>query len=428
MSLRAPAGRAGAAAAVLSAVAATASLCYAIRRYRRAAARARASSSSPRTLAVRSAPLPPLVRCATAGARPFSWVVFWDLENIHVPSSTSPAAFVHALCRALRSVAPHPSLSHPQPVLRMLAVANIHSIPLHQRKSLQSSGVSILHFETNGRKDACDKALITELCLLPREHAPPMGVALLSADVDFAYALSRLTALGYYTVVVAPNMGTISRQLASVPNAVLTFDHIFAHFTPLIVPQSQNNPNVKPATAQKQAHRTQRAARNPHKQQTSPEVKPVTSQQPVDQKQRAQRNARKRQRNAKASTKAATAQQDAEKKPRNASKRQQKPKSPKQSPVVSSSKSSTDNANAQRKVTQRSATNDVNDSPVLRSHSATATQSLNSSVLTPVRSTTRIWCPMYFVSLLSVLCTLGVLLWFRPAHSLSSWWLWCCFR
>lgn len=75
--------------------------------------------------------------------------------------------------------------------------------------------------ETRGRKDAADKALISDMCLLAVEHAPPVGVVLMSGDADFAYALARLRGFGYFTVVVANGNGVkCGKLLREVPNVL----------------------------------------------------------------------------------------------------------------------------------------------------------------------------------------------------------------
>ncbi|PXF48313.1 hypothetical protein BWQ96_01773 [Gracilariopsis chorda] len=210
---------------------------------------------------------------STACTRQFPWVVFWDLENVKIPSSLQPATFIHALRNALRTTAPTQSLNQTPPILRFIAVTNVHATPLKVRTALQSNGISLLHVDSQTRKDACDKALITELCLLPREHSPPMGVALLSNDVDFAYPLARLAALGYHTVVVTPRIEMISRTLATVPRTVLTFDNILTHVPSSISPhsalQSSNQPMSTRSTSdhsQQQNHRQpSRSSRNSRK-------------------------------------------------------------------------------------------------------------------------------------------------------------------
>lgn len=97
--------------------------------------------------------------------------------------------------------------------MRIIAAGNMLHLPVPLRNQLQASGVSLHHVETRGRKDATDKALITELCLLAAEHPPPYGIALMSGDADFAYSLARMRNLGYFTVVVAGSRGKVCAAL-----------------------------------------------------------------------------------------------------------------------------------------------------------------------------------------------------------------------
>lgn len=125
----------------------------------------------------------------------FSWTVFWDLENAAVPRNTTTSSFVSKLRTEL-------NLLQAAPIQRILAVANVARLPRMLRATLHSAGVSLLHAETGGRKDAADKALLAELCF-HSAHSSPGGVALLSGDVDFAYAIGRLSAMTFFTVIVA---------------------------------------------------------------------------------------------------------------------------------------------------------------------------------------------------------------------------------
>eukprot|EP00178_Gracilaria_changii_P022600 TRINITY_DN672_c0_g1_i2.p1 TRINITY_DN672_c0_g1~~TRINITY_DN672_c0_g1_i2.p1 ORF type:complete len:200 (-),score=20.87 TRINITY_DN672_c0_g1_i2:625-1224(-) len=172
MPLHAPASRAAPAAALVAVAATTASLLYVIRRYRRRtdqplsassaerlqapprsqSSEAQRNASSPRAdnaEKLQSSPQPPtpppgshdssacnrqamrisrevspltpathlpcpsLDKPAAVCSRQFSWMVFWDLENTRVPSRIPPAAFIHALCSALRPMTPQNPTFYP---------------------------------------------------------------------------------------------------------------------------------------------------------------------------------------------------------------------------------------------------------------------------------------------------------------------------
>lgn len=181
-------------------------------------------SAAPPPSQITVEPSPPAVEAPSTEAaasspasalRPFAWAVFWDLENVCVPRGVSGETIVHTLRHRLCAL--HPSSA----VVRIVAVGNMLRLPIALRNQLQANGVTLVHVETRGRKDAADKALIAELCLLPAEHEPPFGVALLSGDGDFCYALARMRHLGYQTVVVASTKGGMcSALLESVPHVV----------------------------------------------------------------------------------------------------------------------------------------------------------------------------------------------------------------
>lgn len=148
----------------------------------------------------------------------FQWAVFWDIENVPIPRTTTPSRFVKALREKL---AAYRHQTNPDPILRIHAIANIRRTSVRLRHHLQANGVTLTHVESKGRKDVADKALITEICLTTREYATPFGICLISGDGDFSYAISRLTALGYDTVVIAPTSKSFSSLLAAVPGAVI---------------------------------------------------------------------------------------------------------------------------------------------------------------------------------------------------------------
>lgn len=161
------------------------------------------------------------VRCNTNGWPAnrvhLSWVVFWDIENVSIPKKMPASRFVCTLRKFLSSCRGNGLID---PVLRITVVSNPNRMSGEMRAQLHSSGVTVVQVQTRTRKDVSDKALLTDLCLLPLHTPPPLGVALLSGDVDFSYAIARLTALTYHTVVVAPD-NSCSSLLANAPTRVV---------------------------------------------------------------------------------------------------------------------------------------------------------------------------------------------------------------
>ncbi len=118
----------------------------------------------------------------------FSWTVLWDIENVPVPQEFNGVQVVRKLCAKLSKMR---GPEHNDPVNRIVAITNISTLRVSLRNELQTNGVSLHHVETRGRKEAADKALITELCMSSFDKKPPAGIALLSGDQDFAHCLAR---------------------------------------------------------------------------------------------------------------------------------------------------------------------------------------------------------------------------------------------
>lgn len=157
------------------------------------------------------------------------WVIFWDIENIAIPHGMPVSQFVRGLRNYVASLRNEKMMD---PVLRITAVANINRMSGYMKAQLHSNGVTVVHVQTNTRKDVSDKALLTDLCLLPFHMPPPLGVALLSGDVDFSYAVARLTALAYHTVVITPENSS-SSLLAAAPTSVVSLPQVLKNAPPL---------------------------------------------------------------------------------------------------------------------------------------------------------------------------------------------------
>jgi len=60
----------------------------------------------------------------------------------------------------------------------------------------QSTGITLVDVPS-GKKDAADKALMSELFMYALEHPAPAAVVVITSDRDFAVALHRLSQAGY---------------------------------------------------------------------------------------------------------------------------------------------------------------------------------------------------------------------------------------
>lgn len=144
--------------------------------------------------------IPSTADCNTPSTSRFPWIVFWDFENVRVPQGVSIPKFVHCLRVFISEYRQTGTLD---PILRISAIGNAFLLPKHSSSQLVSSGVTIQHTPNwNKHKDFSDKAIMSELSLLPLQHSPPCGIVLLSGDVDFSYCISKLTALSYQTIVI----------------------------------------------------------------------------------------------------------------------------------------------------------------------------------------------------------------------------------
>ena len=160
----------------------------------------------------------------------FHWRVYWDLENVPIPKNVDPSYFVHRLLNSLSNISVSSSLtSTPKPTVQIIATADVDRIAPRIRSSLHANGVSLVHVEAGRRKDTADKALLVELCLSAADILPPAGIALVSGDIDFSYALARLRARGFYTAVIAPvERYGLANALRSVPHALLAVEDLIS--------------------------------------------------------------------------------------------------------------------------------------------------------------------------------------------------------
>jgi NYN domain len=102
-------------------------------------------------------------------------------------------------------------------------MGNINLLSAAMRNELHTSGVVVQHVHTKGRKEASDKALLVEFGLAMRDHLPPYGIAVVSGDSDFSYAVSTARNLGYRTALFAPNATQTSPLLSNNVDVLFSF-------------------------------------------------------------------------------------------------------------------------------------------------------------------------------------------------------------
>lgn len=171
--------------------------------------------------------------CATVAATAaasFEWSVLWDIENICVPATHSISQVVHAIIDTLNALHPHRTAdAPPAQVRRIVTFSNTMLLNTVERAELYAAGVELIHVDSEGRKDASDKAFITELVLTALEHRPPHGICLISHDADYAYPLSVVMRRGYTTAVIFNKKSKISNLLFDVPDYVFKLKGAVLH-------------------------------------------------------------------------------------------------------------------------------------------------------------------------------------------------------
>jgi hypothetical protein len=150
----------------------------------------------------------------------FAWSVLWDYENVTPPLKSSGNHIVQRMRTLLGACR---GQATPDAIARITVFCDVNGMQLCMQNELQASGVSVCHVPRRGRKEASDKALLVELGLVMRDHAPPHGVCLVSGDADFAYGIAMARNLGYQTAVIAPSAQQSSPFLTNTAHFVWSF-------------------------------------------------------------------------------------------------------------------------------------------------------------------------------------------------------------
>ncbi|EME32767.1 hypothetical protein Gasu_01300 isoform 1 [Galdieria sulphuraria] len=140
-------------------------------------------------------------------------VVFWDIENCAVPSSVSGNYVVHKLLRRMKLFGD---------IISIRVYACMELLKTELKLALQTSGVELIDARRDNwvvqsrcydhhhpGKDAADKLIISDMWSIAWQNNPKhLCITLISGDRDFAYAFSRLSMLGYCTVLIYPRLAS----------------------------------------------------------------------------------------------------------------------------------------------------------------------------------------------------------------------------
>jgi NYN domain len=121
----------------------------------------------------------------TIAKRGVPMAVFWDLENLPVPSSCSGRYVASRLKSVLTD---HGDLVE----FRGYASIGLNNIPEEKRSDLQLSGCHLVDCPHNGRKEVADKMIIVDAMDFVNDRPNGAVLCFITGDTDYAYLLSKL--------------------------------------------------------------------------------------------------------------------------------------------------------------------------------------------------------------------------------------------
>jgi uncharacterized protein YrzB (UPF0473 family) len=130
--------------------------------------------------------------------------IFWDLENMPIPSQTSGRDITSSLKSIL---APHGDLVQ----FRGYASIGLGLIPQEKRSDLQLSGCHLVDCPHHGRKEVADKMIIVDAMQFAFQHPEGATLCFITGDVDYAYLLAVLQRPQWRTIVIS--RGTMQSML-----------------------------------------------------------------------------------------------------------------------------------------------------------------------------------------------------------------------
>ena len=147
--------------------------------------------------------------------------IFWDYENVPLPSHTSPAEAAKKIQQAVSEYG------------RRIEMRRVYFDPNKARRSprdasgLDSSGFDLVHTPSRNNKETLDKKLIVDVLAFAwdcsgRDREP--CVVMITSDGDYAYTLSKLRDRGVMNVVMYGKEGSTAGVLIDNAEVALSFE------------------------------------------------------------------------------------------------------------------------------------------------------------------------------------------------------------
>ncbi|TCD68928.1 hypothetical protein EIP91_009479 [Steccherinum ochraceum] len=149
-----------------------------------------------------------------------SVAIFWDYENCAPQTGGSGFGVAHRLRNIALKYGSIKSFKAYLPPLADQASDKSKTL----RAELQSSGVSLIDCQNNGRKDVADKMMLVDMMQFGWDNAAPATIVLVTADRDFAYGVSVLKMRHYRVILVAPTSGAVHETLKCQASAIYDWD------------------------------------------------------------------------------------------------------------------------------------------------------------------------------------------------------------
>ena len=131
--------------------------------------------------------------------------IFWDLENMPIPTTSSGRDVSSRLKSILK---PYGDLVQ----FRGYASIGLNLIPQQKRSDLQLSGCLLVDCPHNGRKEVADKMIIVDAMNFAMENTSGATLCFVTGDVDYAYMLAVLQRYKQYRTIVI-SRGTLQSML-----------------------------------------------------------------------------------------------------------------------------------------------------------------------------------------------------------------------
>ncbi|EJK71940.1 hypothetical protein THAOC_06575 [Thalassiosira oceanica] len=131
--------------------------------------------------------------------------IFWDLENMPIPTTSSGR---DVACRLKSILSPYGELT----AFRGYASIGLGNIPQQKRSDLQLSGCALVDCPHVGRKEVADKMIIVDAMNFAMNNPEGATLAFVTGDVDYAYMLATLQPKKQYRTIVI-SKGTLQSML-----------------------------------------------------------------------------------------------------------------------------------------------------------------------------------------------------------------------